>query len=128
MLPRRFLCSGLNGPAPRVGLPPDHLAFSPHRPGNAILRDKVTVVQRLALFDMDNTPTNPDESPRAWGGEFAYERDLGREVIVLMIDLDRASYPTVKFSSVRFVRALLLQPMIAAGEFNNICFLETLNL
>ncbi|MER6174415.1 HAD family hydrolase [Streptosporangium sp. NPDC001681] len=50
-------------------------------------------MQRLALFDLDNTLINLDEAFQAWAGGFAGEYGLGREAIGWLTALDRAGYP-----------------------------------
>ncbi|MFD8530499.1 HAD family hydrolase [Streptosporangium canum] len=50
-------------------------------------------MQRLALFDLDNTLINLDEAFQVWAGEFAKKHDLGSEAIDWLIALDRAGYP-----------------------------------
>ncbi|MFI6509638.1 HAD family hydrolase [Streptosporangium sp. NPDC050855] len=60
-------------------------------------------MQRLALFDLDNTLVNLNEAFRVWTGEFAEEHGLGHEAIDWLIALDQAGYPhrEVFFSKVR---------------------------
>ncbi|MGS2641796.1 HAD family hydrolase [Streptosporangium sp. G12] len=60
-------------------------------------------MQKLALFDLDNTLVNLDEAFQVWAGKFAEEHDLDREAVDWLIALDRASYPhrEVFFSKVR---------------------------
>jgi HAD superfamily hydrolase (TIGR01549 family) len=50
-------------------------------------------VQRLALFDLDNTLVNLDKAFRVWAAEFADGYDLGREAVDWLVALDRAGYP-----------------------------------
>jgi len=38
-------------------------------------------VQRLVLFDLDNTPVDRQSAFAAWGTEFAEERGLGHEAV-----------------------------------------------
>lgn len=60
-------------------------------------------MQRLALFDLDNTLINLDAAFQTWAGEFADEHDLEREAADWLLALDRAGYPhrEVFFSKVR---------------------------
>ncbi|MGI5162242.1 hypothetical protein [Microbispora sp. CA-102843] len=60
-------------------------------------------MQRLALFDLDNTLIDLDGAFRAWVEEFSNERSLGAEAVGWLIALDRAGYPhrEVFFSKVR---------------------------
>ncbi|MFC4591853.1 HAD family hydrolase [Sphaerisporangium corydalis] len=60
-------------------------------------------MQRLALFDLDNTLVNLDEAFQVWVGEFVKEHGLKREAADWLISLNRASYPhrEVFFSKVR---------------------------
>jgi FMN phosphatase YigB (HAD superfamily) len=60
-------------------------------------------VQRLALFDLDNTLVNLDEAFQVWVSEFVEERALGSEAVTWLIALDRAGYPhrEVFFAKVR---------------------------
>ncbi|MFJ2030005.1 HAD family hydrolase [Streptosporangium sp. NPDC087985] len=60
-------------------------------------------MQRLALFDLDNTLINLDEAFQTWAREFTNEHDLGREAADWLLDLDRAGYPhrEVFFAKVR---------------------------
>ncbi|MGS2645773.1 HAD family hydrolase [Streptosporangium sp. G12] len=60
-------------------------------------------MQRLALFDLDNTLVNLDEAFQVWTREFAKEHDLGRRAVDWLIALDRAGYPhrEVFFTKVR---------------------------
>ncbi|GLW25330.1 hypothetical protein Mame01_53720 [Microbispora amethystogenes] len=60
-------------------------------------------MQRLALFDLDNTLVNLDEAFEAWMAEFTAEHGLDREVVGWLIALDRAGYPHREtfFSQVR---------------------------
>lgn len=60
-------------------------------------------VQRLALFDLDNTLVNLDEAFQAWVAEFADEYGLDHEAVDWLIALDQAGYPhrAVFFSKVR---------------------------
>ncbi|SNT64226.1 putative hydrolase of the HAD superfamily [Streptosporangium subroseum] len=50
-------------------------------------------MQRLALFDLDNTLINLDEAFQTWAGEFADQYGLGCEAVDWLIALDRAGYP-----------------------------------
>ncbi|MEU7916441.1 HAD family hydrolase [Microbispora bryophytorum] len=50
-------------------------------------------VQRLALFDLDNTLVDLDAAFRAWVAEFVDEHGLGRGAINWLIALDQAGYP-----------------------------------
>ncbi|MEV6986818.1 HAD family hydrolase [Sphaerisporangium sp. NPDC051017] len=50
-------------------------------------------MQRLALFDLDNTLINLDQAFRAWAEEFADERELGREAVDWLISVDRDGIP-----------------------------------
>jgi len=63
----------------------------------------VAGVQRLALFDLDNTLVNLDEAFQVWAEGFAEEYDLDREAVDWLIALDRAGYPhrEVFFAKVR---------------------------
>ncbi|MEU0482969.1 HAD family hydrolase [Streptosporangium sp. NPDC006013] len=65
-------------------------------------------MQRLALFDLDNTLVNLNEAFQVWAGEFAGEHDLGREAVDWLIALDQAGYPhrEVFFSKARDYFAL----------------------
>ncbi|MER5619964.1 HAD family hydrolase [Streptosporangium sp. NPDC002544] len=60
-------------------------------------------MQRLALFDLDNTLVNLDAAFQAWAGEFVEAHDLGREAVDWLIALDQAGYPhrEVFFNKVR---------------------------
>ncbi|WP_248964272.1 HAD family hydrolase [Sphaerisporangium perillae] len=60
-------------------------------------------MQRLALFDLDNTLVNLDEAFRVWVAEFAGEHDLGAEAVDWLIALDREGFPhrEVFFATVR---------------------------
>ena len=60
-------------------------------------------MQRLALFDLDNTLVNLDEAFQVWAEGFAEEYDLDREAVDWLIALDRAGYPhrEVFFAKVR---------------------------
>ncbi|WP_449063637.1 HAD family hydrolase [Planomonospora algeriensis] len=51
------------------------------------------IVQRLALFDLDNTLVNLDEAFREWAAEFADGYGLGHEAVDWLIALDQAGYP-----------------------------------
>ncbi|GAA2844886.1 hypothetical protein GCM10010517_01190 [Streptosporangium fragile] len=53
----------------------------------------MVIVQRLALFDLDNTLVSLDEAFRVWAAEFADGYGLGREAVDWLIALDRAGYP-----------------------------------
>ncbi|WP_229798175.1 HAD family hydrolase [Planomonospora parontospora] len=61
------------------------------------------IVQRLALFDLDDTLVNLDEAFREWAAEFAEGYGLGREAVDWLIALDQAGYPhrEVFFGKVR---------------------------
>jgi len=50
-------------------------------------------MQRLALFDLDNTLVNLDEAFRVWAEKFAGDRGLGLEAVEWLIALDQAGYP-----------------------------------
>jgi FMN phosphatase YigB (HAD superfamily) len=50
-------------------------------------------VQRLALFDLDNTLVDLDQAFGLWAGEFAEQHELGPEAMGWLLELDRASYP-----------------------------------
>ncbi|MFG1860810.1 HAD family hydrolase [Microbispora bryophytorum] len=50
-------------------------------------------MQRLALFDLDNTLVDLDVAFRVWVEKFAEEHGLGREGIDWLIRLDRDGYP-----------------------------------
>ncbi|MCC5578202.1 hypothetical protein IMZ11_21485 [Microtetraspora sp. AC03309] len=60
-------------------------------------------MQRLALFDLDNTLVNLDEAFQVWAGEFVDEHDLGCEAAGWLISLDTVGYPhrEVFFDKVR---------------------------
>ncbi|MEV1198480.1 HAD family hydrolase [Microbispora rosea] len=60
-------------------------------------------MQRLALFDLDNTLVDLDAAFRGWVEEFADEHRLGLEAVDWLIELDRAGYPhrEVFFTKVR---------------------------
>ncbi|MFJ2034303.1 hypothetical protein [Streptosporangium sp. NPDC087985] len=60
-------------------------------------------MQRLALFDLDNTLVNLDEAFQVWAEEFAEEHALEREAVDWLLSLDRAGYPhrEVFFTKVR---------------------------
>ncbi|MEU4541196.1 HAD family hydrolase [Streptosporangium sp. NPDC023825] len=60
-------------------------------------------MQRLALFDLDNTLVNLDEAFRVWAAEFADGYGLGREAVDWLIALNQAGYPhrEVFFGKVR---------------------------
>jgi len=60
-------------------------------------------VQRLALFDLDNTLIDLDSAFQVWAQEFAGKRDLGREAVDWLIALDRDGFPhrEVFFTKVR---------------------------
>ncbi|GIH96554.1 hypothetical protein Psi01_71840 [Planobispora siamensis] len=47
-------------------------------------------MQRLALFDLDNTLVNLDEAFRAWTAEFVDDRRLEHEAVDWFFALDRA--------------------------------------
>lgn len=50
-------------------------------------------MQRLALFDLDNTLVNRDEAFQVWAAEFAADQDLGSGAVDWLIGLDRAGFP-----------------------------------
>ncbi|GAA1506493.1 HAD family hydrolase [Sphaerisporangium rubeum] len=50
-------------------------------------------MQRLALFDLDNTLINLSEAFRVWAEEFAEEHELGLEAVDWLLALDRAGFP-----------------------------------
>ncbi|GGK80656.1 hypothetical protein Sme01_44960 [Sphaerisporangium melleum] len=50
-------------------------------------------MQRLALFDLDNTLVDLDEAFRVWVEEFADEHGLGSETIDWLVALDRDGFP-----------------------------------
>ncbi|GGL19081.1 hypothetical protein Sme01_36180 [Sphaerisporangium melleum] len=50
-------------------------------------------MQRLALFDLDNTLVDLDEAFRTWVGEFTEEHGLGSEAVDFMVTLDRGGIP-----------------------------------
>jgi putative hydrolase of the HAD superfamily len=50
-------------------------------------------VQRLALFDLDNTLIDLDAAFRVWAGEFAAERALGAETVDWLVAVDREGLP-----------------------------------
>jgi FMN phosphatase YigB (HAD superfamily) len=60
-------------------------------------------VQRLALFDLDNTLIDLDQGFRKWVEEFVDERGLRDEAVEWLLDLDRAGHPhrEVFFTKVR---------------------------
>lgn len=60
-------------------------------------------MQRLALFDLDNTLVNLSEAFQVWAVEFISEHRLGHEAIDWLIALDQAGYPhrEVFFDKVR---------------------------
>lgn len=60
-------------------------------------------VQRLALFDLDNTLVDLDEAFQVWAAEFVDEHALERDAVAWMIALDRAGSPhrAVFFTKVR---------------------------
>ncbi|GGL53182.1 haloacid dehalogenase [Planomonospora parontospora subsp. antibiotica] len=60
-------------------------------------------VQRLALFDLDNTLVDLGEAFRTWAAEFADGYGLGREGVDRLIALDQEGYPhrEVFFGKVR---------------------------
>ncbi|TQS19883.1 HAD family hydrolase [Microbispora sp. KK1-11] len=60
-------------------------------------------MQRLALFDLDNTLVNLDEAFQMWAKEFVDEHGLDHEAIDWLKALDQAGYPhrEVFFSKVR---------------------------
>ncbi|MFG1824243.1 HAD family hydrolase [Microbispora bryophytorum] len=60
-------------------------------------------MQRLALFDLDNTLVNLDEAFQTWAAEFVDEHGLDYEAADWLNALDQAGYPhrEVFFSKVR---------------------------
>ncbi|WP_030507914.1 HAD family hydrolase [Microbispora rosea] len=60
-------------------------------------------MQRLALFDLDNTLVDLDEAFHAWAAEFVDEHALDRDAVAWIIALARAGYPhrEVFFAKVR---------------------------
>ncbi|MFC4057637.1 HAD family hydrolase [Planomonospora corallina] len=50
-------------------------------------------MQRLALFDLDNTLVSLDEAFQAWAVEFVDDHRLGREVVDWLIAFDQEGYP-----------------------------------
>ncbi|GAA1506530.1 haloacid dehalogenase type II [Sphaerisporangium rubeum] len=60
-------------------------------------------MQRLALFDLDNTLVDLDEGFRAWVEEFAGAHGLGSEEVDWLIALDRQGFPhrEVFFAKIR---------------------------
>ncbi|MFC7381945.1 HAD family hydrolase [Sphaerisporangium rhizosphaerae] len=60
-------------------------------------------MQRLALFDLDNTLVDLDEAFRVWVGGFAAEHGLGAEGVDWLIALDQEGIPhrEVFFAEVR---------------------------
>ncbi|MFF3445327.1 HAD family hydrolase [Streptosporangium sp. NPDC002721] len=50
-------------------------------------------MQRLALFDLDNTLIDLDEAFQAWAEEFTKEHGLEREAVDWLLALDRAGFP-----------------------------------
>ncbi|WP_353388342.1 HAD family hydrolase [Thermobispora bispora] len=50
-------------------------------------------MQRLALFDLDNTLVDLDHAFHVWAQEFVAEYDLGHEAVDWLIALHRAGYP-----------------------------------
>ncbi|MBG0819590.1 HAD family hydrolase [Planomonospora sp. ID91781] len=50
-------------------------------------------MQRLVLFDLDNTLVDLDEAFRVWVVEFVNEHGLGNEAVDWLIALDQAGYP-----------------------------------
>ena len=60
-------------------------------------------MQRLALFDLDNTLVNLDEAFQRWAAEFAGGYGLGREAVDWLLALDQAGYPhrEIFFAKVR---------------------------
>ncbi|MFD9944347.1 HAD family hydrolase [Nonomuraea sp. NPDC059023] len=50
-------------------------------------------MQRLALFDLDNTLIDRDLAFRAWAEEFAGTRGLGADGVEVLVGLDRESRP-----------------------------------
>lgn len=65
------------------------------------------LVQRLALFDLDNTLVNLDEAFHLWAAEFVDEHGLDRKAVDWLIALDRAGYP---HRDVFFAKVRLQQP------------------
>ncbi|MEV7012236.1 HAD family hydrolase [Streptosporangium sp. NPDC051022] len=60
-------------------------------------------MQRLVLFDLDNTLVNLDEAFREWAAEFADEHGLGDKAVNWLLALDQAGCPhrEVFFGKVR---------------------------
>jgi FMN phosphatase YigB (HAD superfamily) len=60
-------------------------------------------VQRLAIFDLDNTLVDLDQAFRAWAEEFAEQRNLRPEAVDWLISVDGAGIPhrEVFFTKVR---------------------------
>ncbi|MEV6868007.1 HAD family hydrolase [Streptosporangium subroseum] len=60
-------------------------------------------MQRLALFDLDNTLIDLDEAFQVWAGEFAAEHGFGHEAVDWLLALNRVGYPhrEVFFGKVR---------------------------
>ncbi|MEV4184595.1 hypothetical protein AB0J28_24530 [Streptosporangium canum] len=60
-------------------------------------------MQRLALFDLDNTLIDLDGAFQVWAQEFAEKHNLGREAVDWLITLDRDGFPhrEVFFTKVR---------------------------
>ncbi|WP_326645076.1 HAD family hydrolase [Streptosporangium sp. NBC_01755] len=50
-------------------------------------------MQRLALFDLDNTLVNLDEAFQVWAEDFAEEHNLESEAAGWLLSLDRVGYP-----------------------------------
>ncbi|MER6174423.1 HAD family hydrolase [Streptosporangium sp. NPDC001681] len=69
-------------------------------------------MQRLALFDLDNTLIDLDGAFRRWAREFANEHRLSGEAIGWLLELDQAGYPhrEVFFAKVRD-RFMLSEPV-----------------
>ncbi|MEW9527379.1 HAD family hydrolase [Microbispora sp. NPDC049125] len=60
-------------------------------------------MQRLALFDLDNTVMNLNEAFVVWAAEFADEHGMGCEAVDWVVPLDQAGCPhrDVFFAKVR---------------------------
>jgi HAD superfamily hydrolase (TIGR01549 family) len=69
-------------------------------------------VQRLALFDLDNTLIDLNEAFRVWAGEFADAHSLGHRAVKWLLKLDRDGLPHRKvfFTKVR-ERFALAEPV-----------------
>lgn len=60
-------------------------------------------MQRLALFDLDNTLVDLDEAFQVWTAEFAAEHGLEHDAVDWLLRLDRDGFPhrEVFFGKVR---------------------------